>query len=81
VPHVGVKRNAYRILVGKPKKRGHLEDLGMECRKILKWILKIRWVIIVWSFVDQGRDEWQAVMKIVMNIWVSSNLGYFLASC
>jgi hypothetical protein len=26
----------YRVLVGKPEKRGHFEDLGVESRKIIK---------------------------------------------
>jgi hypothetical protein len=33
-------RNAYRILVGKLKGRDHLDDLGVDTRIMLKWILK-----------------------------------------
>jgi hypothetical protein len=33
-------RNAYEISVGKLKGRDHLEDLGIDGRKILKWILR-----------------------------------------
>ena len=36
----GDRRNAYRILVGKPGERDHLEYLGVDGRIILKWIFK-----------------------------------------
>jgi hypothetical protein len=34
------KKNAYKMLVGKPKGRYHSEDLGVDGRIILKWILR-----------------------------------------
>jgi hypothetical protein len=33
-------RGAYRVLVGKPEGRNHLEDTGVDGRIILKWILE-----------------------------------------
>jgi hypothetical protein len=42
------KRKAYRVLMGKPEVRDCLEDMGINGRIILKWILKkIGW---------EGRD-------------------------
>jgi len=37
---IGKRRGAYRVLMGKPKQRGYLEDLRVDGNKILKWILK-----------------------------------------
>jgi hypothetical protein len=34
------KRNAYRILVGKPEGKDHWEELDVSGSIILKWILK-----------------------------------------
>jgi hypothetical protein len=34
------KRNAYRILLGKPKRKTYLENLGVMVKTILIWILK-----------------------------------------
>jgi hypothetical protein len=40
------KRNAYRILVGKPEVRDHWEDLDVGEWTILKWILDRQDVMI-----------------------------------
>jgi hypothetical protein len=37
---MGERRNAYRILVGKPEGRDRLEDQDVDGWTILKWILK-----------------------------------------
>jgi hypothetical protein len=34
------KRGSYRVLVGKSYERGHSEDIGVDGKVILKWILK-----------------------------------------
>jgi len=36
---MGEMRNAYNILAGKPKERGHSKDLGIDRKIILEWIL------------------------------------------
>jgi hypothetical protein len=38
---MGEKRNAYRILVGKPEGKHHWEGQGIGVWTILKWILEI----------------------------------------
>jgi len=40
IAHMGVKRNIYIVLVKILKEREDLEDLGVDRRTILKWILK-----------------------------------------
>jgi hypothetical protein len=41
VATVGERRGAYRVLVGKPEGKIHLEDPGVD-RMILKWIFNKR---------------------------------------
>jgi hypothetical protein len=38
---MGEMRNAYRILVGKPKGKSHVEDLGIDGKIILERMLGI----------------------------------------
>jgi hypothetical protein len=40
VERIGERRCAYRVLVGKPERRNHLEDLVVDGRIVLKWISK-----------------------------------------
>jgi hypothetical protein len=40
---VGDRRGAYRVLVGKPEGKNHLEDPGLDGSIIVKWILET-WV-------------------------------------
>ena len=48
---MGDRRGVFRILVGKPEKRGHLGDAVVDGRIILRWI--IRKDVEVWT-----RSSW-----------------------
>jgi hypothetical protein len=48
VARMGEGRNVYRVLVGKPKGKDHLEDQGVDGRMGTKWTLG-RLVWGVWS--------------------------------
>jgi hypothetical protein len=41
VAQIGDRSVAYRVLVGDLRDRDHLEDLDIDGRIILKWILKV----------------------------------------
>jgi hypothetical protein len=43
-----VRSSAYRVLVGKPEGRNHLEDPGVDGRIILKWIFE-KWDGWAWT--------------------------------
>jgi len=54
----GENRNAYRVWVGKPKERGHLEGLGIEESIILKTdVIETGWKGIGWITLAQYRDK------------------------
>jgi hypothetical protein len=45
---IGEERNLYRVLVGKPEGKNHLEDQGVDGRIGSKWTIE-RWVGGAWS--------------------------------
>jgi hypothetical protein len=70
---MGAKRNAYRLLVGKPEGKRPLE------RPRRRWVDNIRmdlgemgWGHVDWIDVSQGRDRWRALVnKMVRNYIVT----------
>jgi hypothetical protein len=68
---MGEKRNAYRLLVGKPHGK---RPLG---RPSSRWvdnskmdILEIGWGGVDWIDLGQDRDKWRPLMNAVMNLRV-----------
>jgi hypothetical protein len=68
---MGEKRNAYRILVGKPESK---RPLG---RPRCRWVDNIKidlneigWHGVDWINLAQVRDQWRALVNTVMNLRV-----------
>jgi hypothetical protein len=71
VVRMGKKRNAYRLLVGKPEGR---RSLGRSRRR---WVVNIRmnlgevgWGDVDWIGLAQDRDRWRALVNAVLNLLV-----------
>jgi hypothetical protein len=68
VARMGVKRNAYRILVGKPEGK---RPLGSPRRRwednIRMDIREIGWGGMDWIDLAQDRDQWSALVNTVMS--------------
>jgi hypothetical protein len=68
---MGEKRNAYRLLVGKPEGK---RPLGRPRRRwvdnIKMDLLKIGWEDVDWIGLVQDRDKWRALVNVVMNLRV-----------
>jgi hypothetical protein len=71
VTHMGAKRNAYRILVGKPEGKRPLEGPGHSQEDNIK--MDFREIVgggIDWIHLAQDRDQWQTLVNMVVNIRV-----------
>jgi hypothetical protein len=64
------KRNAYRILVGKPDGKNHYQDQDVGGWTIVKWILEIGWDGMDWIDLTKDRDQSRALVNAVMNLRV-----------
>jgi hypothetical protein len=71
VARMGEKRNAYRLLVGKPEGR---RPLGRPRHRWLDNIrmdlAKVGWGDVDWIGLAQDRDKWRALVNSVLNLRV-----------
>jgi hypothetical protein len=68
---MGEKKNAYRILVGKPEGKRPLGRPGCRWLDSIKVDLReIRWDGIDWIGLPQDKDQWRALVNTVVNLWV-----------
>jgi hypothetical protein len=67
----GAKRNAYRLLAGKPEGK---RPLGRPRRRWVHNIMmdlgEIGWAGVDWIGLAQDRDKWSALVNAVMNVQV-----------
>jgi hypothetical protein len=67
----GAKRNAYRILVGKPEGKRPLGGPRRRWDDNIKLDLReIGWGGMDWINLAQDRDQWRALVNTVMNLRV-----------
>jgi hypothetical protein len=71
VARMGEKRNAYRLLVGKPEGRW---PLGKSRRRLMDNIrmdlVEVGWVDVDWIGLAQDRARWRALVNSVLNLRV-----------
>jgi hypothetical protein len=69
VARMGEKRNAYRILTGKPQGKRPLGTPGLRWVDNIEMDLReIGWGGMDWVNLAQDRDKWRALVNTVMNL-------------
>ena len=66
----GARRGAYRVLVGKPEGKNHLEDPGVNGTIILRRNFTKWEGVMDWIDLAQDRDRWQALVNTVIYLKV-----------
>jgi hypothetical protein len=66
----GAKRNAYRILVGKPEEKRPLERKCRWLDNIKVDLTEIEWGGMDWLNLAQNRDQGSVLVNTVMNLRV-----------
>jgi hypothetical protein len=67
----GEHRNAYRIMLGKPEGKRRLGRPRRRWEDNIKMDLReIGWSGMDWIDLAQDRDQWRAIVNMVMNLWV-----------
>jgi hypothetical protein len=74
VAHMGKKRNACRNWVEKPEGKRLKGRPGCGQKVNIKTDLReIGWGAVDWIDLAQDRDQWRALVNMVMNFWGSIN--------
>jgi hypothetical protein len=67
----GEKRNAYRLLVGKPEGKRPLERPRRRWMDNIKmYLVEVRWGDVVWIGLVKDRNRWRALVNSVLNLRV-----------
>jgi hypothetical protein len=74
-------RYAYKILAGKPEWKRPLIRPRHRWDDYIKMDLRDIWLEGVnWIHLAQHRDQWQALVKTILNLWMPQKVGNFLIS-
>jgi hypothetical protein len=64
------EKKVYKVFVGKPEGKNHLEDQGVDGRMGSEWILGRLAEECIMDQLTQDRGRWQALVNTVMNLRV-----------
>jgi hypothetical protein len=68
---MGEKRNAYRLLVGKPGgKRPLVKPRHRWVDNIRMYLGEVGWGDVAWIGLSQNKNRWRAVVNSVLNLRV-----------
>jgi hypothetical protein len=72
------RRGACKVLWGNLSGKGHMEDLGLDGRIILKWIFEKLDRGVDWIDLAQYREKRRPLVNTVINLFFSIKCGEIL---
>ena len=68
---MGERRDAYRVLVGRPEGKRPLGRPRFRWEDNIKMDLQeVGWGGMDWIVLAEDRDRWRAIANVVMKLWV-----------
>jgi hypothetical protein len=68
---MGEKRNVYRIMVGKPERKRPLGRPRHKWANNVTMVLReTSWGVMDWLHLAQDREQWRALVNMVMNLQI-----------
>jgi hypothetical protein len=66
------KRNAYRLLVGRPEGKRPLSRPRRRCMVNIKMDRGgLGWGVVDWIGLTQDRNRWRVLVNSLLNLWVA----------
>jgi hypothetical protein len=82
VARMGLKRNSYRLVMGKPEGKCLLGRTRRRWMDNIKMVLgEVRWCCFNWIRVAQDRDKCRVVVNAVMSHRVPQSAGKLSSGC
>jgi hypothetical protein len=71
IAYKGEMRIRYKVLVGKPEGKRPLRRCRHRCEDNINMGFKeIGWKVVDWIYLAQERGQWQALVNMIMHLWV-----------
>jgi hypothetical protein len=76
VAHTGKIRHAYKTLVRKPEsKRLHGRPMHTWEYNIGMYFGEMEWESVAWILLAHNKDQWQALVNMIIKLWVPKKVG------
>jgi hypothetical protein len=70
--HMGGRRGAYKVLVGRPEGKRRLRKPGRNWEDIIKmYLIEVGLGVMDWIDFAEDRERWRALVNALMNFYIA----------